>query len=779
MSEHWALIRDVALLVDSDGRIVSASPSIESSYGHDPAAVVGRPILDLIHPDSCVIIEAYLARPDLADPAESSAIQVKGSDGGWTPSIVWMTSRQLPDGPQLGLGMGLRPADGAMANAHAREQAALERLRLIDEMKHRLLEAVSHELRTPLTIICGFAETFSRKGVTFTPERLAEVGRSIDRQAVRLQRIVGDLMDLDRVSRGALLVERQPTDLAAAVIAVAEQVPMGGRALNLDLEPVTVPVDRTKFDRIVESLLVNVRRHTPPETNAWVRLVAQDDGALLEVADDGPGLSEQLKGDVFSPFTQEAPLDPASPGLGLGLALARRFTELHGGRCWVEDRPGGGARFGLFFPAGDSVLDLDELNEKLATAQAHERVVGGSARPVELRAESLALVRSMLRTARRELGMRVAYLSVFTETEQVVVAVDGDGAPVGVEPGGRFALEDTYCVRMVRGEIGNLVVDARREPVLANLPSTQTGLVCYAGVPVHLPNGHVFGSLCCADDQARPELNPSQTAVLQAVAEMLGGQLGQHQLVTLQDRETARRVEDIISHPHSLRTVFQPIVDLSDGTVTGVESLTRFNDSQVRPPDVWFADAERVGLASRLEQLAILSALRGLRHLRAPCYLAINVSPGTIADGGLRPLLGRISLDRVVIEITEHAVVEDYERLRAYLGPFRNGGAKVAIDDVGSGFASLRHVLRLEPDIIKMDRSLVHEVTSDPAQRAVAVALAELGRNLNVKVVAEGVEDEATLTILRHAGVTHAQGWLFDRPGDLPLKVPSYPIAAP
>lgn len=771
----WELVRDVGLLVDGDGRVASVTPSVLATYGHRPEAVVGRPLIDLVHPDSRVTVEAYLSRPDLVDPGEPFRLPVAHADGSWVHSLARLQRWEAPDG-RGGVKVMLRPVEGSVDGALAQERAASQRLQLVDEMKHRLLEAVSHELRTPLTIIGGFAETLQRDGVEFTTERLRQVGVSIDRQAVRLQRIVSDLMDLDRVSRGVLLTHGEDTDLASVTIEVVEQVALGPRALNLQLDRVTAVVDRAKFERIVECLLVNVRRHTPPDTTVWIRLRARDGGALLEVADDGPGVPDEVKAEVFSPFTQGRLLDPSSPGLGLGLSLAHRFAQLHGGRCWVEDRDGGGARFFVFLAAdGRPEVDLDTLNSKLAEGRALERTAfDGPQAPVQLRPEALGIVNSVLRTVRREMGMQVAYLSAFTDTEQVVLAVDGDGGPVGVRAGGSFPIEDTYCVRMIRGEVGNLIVDTTAEPVVANLSATGAGLACYAGVPVRLPNGQVFGTLCCADPQPHDDLAPSQVAVLRTAAGLIGDHVGHRQLLAADNRDITRRVEQVLSRPDSLHTVYQPIVDVTDGHVAGVEALTRFPDSDLRPPDVWFADAARVGLGTQLEQVTILGALRGLERLPENCYLSVNLSPATVVSGGLRPLLGRIAAERIVIEITEHAAVDDYEALRTGLRPFRNAGMRLAIDDVGSGFASLRHVLRLTPDIIKIDRSLVHEVTTDPAQHAIAIALAELGRRVGTNVVAEGVEDRATLDMLHHAGITHAQGWLFDRPGPLPLERTRY-----
>lgn len=771
--DPWDLVCDVVLYADDGGRVVGVTPSVSNSLGHRPSELVGRPLVDLLHPDSRVTVEAYLSQPGLAVSADPARVRVRRSDGSWVPTV---TRFVRPNGDPAGLTLVVRPVEGSVDVALERERQALERLQLVDEMKHRLLEAVSHELRTPLTIIGGFAETLQREGLRFDTARLREVGESVGRHALRLQRIVSDLMDLDRVSRGALVDRREPADLSTAIIEVVEQVALGARQLHLQLDPVTVPVDRAKFDRIVENLLVNVRRHTPEGTTVWVRLAVEDGGAVLEVADDGPGLSDELKAQVFSPFAQGRLLDPSSPGFGLGLALVHRFTQMHGGTCSVQDRGGGGALFRVFLPSdGDAGPDLEEINTKLEAARAHEQAISGRDDGVRLRPDAFGVVTSLLRTVRREMDMRVAFLSAFTGTEHIVLAMDGDGEPVGVRPGGTTPIEDTLCVRMIRGDVGNLIVDTAAEPAVAELPATRAGMACYAGVPVHLPNGQVFGTLCCADDGTRDDLTPAELSVLRTIAGVMGDQLGREQLLEVDDREKIARIEGLLSRPDALRTVYQPIVRIDAGRVAGAEALTRFPDSQIRPPDVWFADAGEVGLASHLEQLTVMRAVRGLEQLPDDCYLSINLSPATVLAGGLRPLLGRIPAERIVVEITEHAAVSDYAALETGLRPFRDAGMRLAIDDVGSGFASLRHVLRLSPDIIKIDRSLVHQVTSDVAQLAIATALSHLGHRIGASIVAEGVEDRATLQELRVAGITHAQGWLFDRPGPLPLPRTTYP----
>ncbi|MBW3665269.1 MAG: EAL domain-containing protein [Actinobacteria bacterium] len=770
MIDLWDHVGDVVLSVDGDGRIAAVSPSVTTVLGHIPGDLVATPAVTLIHPDERVVIEAYLTRTTPTASPRTLSFRAVTADGSWTPARAWVH-------PVEGEGfvLVLRPVDASEERLAESERRALEKLQLVDEMKQRLVEAVAHELRHPLTVISGFAQTLQRPGFEVERELLERIGQSIGAQADRLQHIVDDLIEFDRAGRGLVGRERAPIDVADVVLEAADDIPIGPRQLRVAVTPVRLPADAGRVRRVVQSLLANVAQHTPPGTTAWVRLTEQDGGALLEVSDDGPGLPEEVRRRAFSPFVQANPGNGSGTGIGVGLALVRRYAEAHGGRAWLEDRADGGTTVLVFLPgppAADALTAMADVGSGEGDLPA-EVTVGAGVVPM-LPPDVAHTVTSMLRTLRDELDMRTAYLSRFTSTEQVVLAVDGDGASIGIETGQRIPLENTYCVRMVRGEIGHLVPDTSAVPELRSLPATRDGIACYAGVPLRLPDGHIFGTLCCADDRTRPDLRAGDVRVLQTVARLLGHELAREQVIADDDRETRARIETVLGQVDGVQMMFQPIIDMATGAVAGVEALARFSDSEMRPPDVWFSDAARVGLGEQLEQLAVIRALRGLKQLPVECYLAVNLSPDTVAAGGLRPLLGRVDLRRVVLEITEHAAVHDYNRVQTMLRPFRDAGARLAIDDVGSGFASLRHVLRLEPEIIKIDRSLVTEVADDPAQRAVAAAFGKLAAALGTKLVAEGVEDTPTLNVLAEAGITHAQGWLFARAGPLPLERTDY-----
>ena len=240
----------------------------------------------------------------------------------------------------------LRRSEQKYSEAFHREREATRRLRALDEMKNTFLEAVSHDLRTPLTSILGSAVTLEQSGMDIPREDAVDLLRRIASNARKLERLLGDLLDLDRLQRGIITPQRRRIDVGALVRgAVREFEQLGGRKVECGSDELIANVDPPKVERIVENLLSNASRHTSPESRIWARVERREDGLLLVVEDEGGGVPDDLKDAIFEPFRQGPGPASASPGVGVGLSLVARFAELHGGRAWVEDRPGGGASF--------------------------------------------------------------------------------------------------------------------------------------------------------------------------------------------------------------------------------------------------------------------------------------------------------------------------------------------------------------------------------------------------------------------------------------------------
>jgi EAL domain-containing protein (putative c-di-GMP-specific phosphodiesterase class I) len=368
----------------------------------------------------------------------------------------------------------------------------------------------------------------------------------------------------------------------------------------------------------------------------------------------------------------------------------------------------------------------------------------------------------ILSLARAALDMDVALVGRF-DGDFVVEAVAGEHEWFDLETGTRIPAEQTYCRRMVRGELPQLVRDARDDERTADLPVTrEAGIGAYLGVPIRLWDGTLYGTLCCLSRAPEPSLNERDVRFMRVLAEILADQLDREELESEMRRLEWSRIRSVLDRDE-LDVEFQPVVDLRDRQIVSFEALTRFWVDPQRSPSVWFAEAAEVGLGVELELAAIRTALQRLDDFPAGVSLAINVSPTAAVDCRFSDLLIDVA-DRLVIEITEHAQVDDYEALLAALTPLREAGAQLAIDDVGAGFANLRHILRLAPDIVKLDLSLTKEIARDPARRALATSLVNFADGVGASIVAEGISSNDDLESLRSLGVDYGQGFYLARP---------------
>jgi EAL domain-containing protein (putative c-di-GMP-specific phosphodiesterase class I) len=369
-------------------------------------------------------------------------------------------------------------------------------------------------------------------------------------------------------------------------------------------------------------------------------------------------------------------------------------------------------------------------------------------------------VEQILELARRHLDMEVAFIAQFSDGRQLFRAVDGDSESFGIRLQDGPPLAETFCQLMVSGEIANLIPGAADHPRVRNLPTRRRSRIgSYIGVPLRLSDGTLYGSFCCLSHQAGTDLDQRDVRFLQ----MLAGLLVRNLDIEANEQRERDEIRAIIDHEDVCIAV-QPIVRLHDQRCVGMEALARFPG--VGTPDEVFAAAHRGALGASLERMTARRALTLVLPLLGPDqYLAVNMSPAVACEVGrtLDPdtLIGR---DRLVLEITEHAEVDSYEELSNVLLPLRERGLRLAIDDVGAGYASMRHVIELQPDIIKIDRSLVHDLAADGARRRVISSLVLLGLDLDATVVAEGVERVEDLEGLRDLGVDAAQGYLIARP---------------
>jgi EAL domain-containing protein (putative c-di-GMP-specific phosphodiesterase class I) len=245
-------------------------------------------------------------------------------------------------------------------------------------------------------------------------------------------------------------------------------------------------------------------------------------------------------------------------------------------------------------------------------------------------------------------------------------------------------------------------------------------------------------------------------------------------------RRLKRAVADVIDNQR-LTIAFQPIVNFETGTVAGAEALSRFSVDPSITPDVWFARAEEVGRGLDLELLAVRMALQAALGIPGVPYIGVNVSPATLAHPRLLEVLldAPIPATRIMVEVTEHTQVDDYKVLQGPREQLRAHGILLAVDDAGSGYASLQRIVALAPDLIKLDRTLLTGIEHDKARRALVAAVVMFSLESGASVCGEGVETVGEFEALCDLGVDAVQGFLLGRPSTSPEDWQRWPGATP
>jgi PAS domain S-box-containing protein len=339
------------------------SPFVEQMLGYSAEVATGDPEwwARALHPDDRERVLAEWTKSDETGEPYAGEYRLIAADG----RTVWIRDeavllRDDAGDPVHWQGVMLDITDSKQANddltrALDLERQGVEDMRRADEIKTTFLTAVSHDIRTPLSAILGNALTLEegdRLGIT--DEERKQLTHSLAAKARRLNTIVTDLLDTERLARGVVEPKLQEIAVGRLVsLLVWDSETMAGRQVHMDTRSVTAWVDPQMISRIVENLLMNAARHTPPESQVWVKVVPEDGNVLIAVEDDGPGLPEEHRESIFQPFEHGPMTSVHNPGVGVGLSLVAKFAELHGGRVWVEEREGGGASFKVLIPRGD------------------------------------------------------------------------------------------------------------------------------------------------------------------------------------------------------------------------------------------------------------------------------------------------------------------------------------------------------------------------------------------------------------------------------------------
>ena len=381
-------------------------------------------------------------------------------------------------------------------------------------------------------------------------------------------------------------------------------------------------------------------------------------------------------------------------------------------------------------------------------------------------------IQDILQAIRTHLHMEVAFLSEFLLEKRIYRYVDSEWENNPIYPGKSDPLENTYCNLVAKGALPELMQDAGSNAIAAGLADTQAiPIGAYLSVPITLSDSKLLGSFCCFSRTPDNTLNQRDLELMHAFAELAGKAIERTRRIKSIKQITLDVVNKII-RGEAMYSAYQPIFDLLKNKITGFEALSRFPDLPMNAPNIWFREAHEIGMGIHLEVRAIELAMSNIKYFHDDTYVSMNISPQTITSTSIAQLLNAShELSRIVLEITEHDAVHQYDEIAETLKPYRALGLKVAVDDAGAGYASFRHILNLRPDYIKLDMSLTHHIDTDPARRALAAALVHFSNETGCDLIAEGVENSEELSTLIELGIHKAQGFFLGRP----LRLQEFP----
>lgn len=335
----------------------------------------------------------------------------------------------------------------------------------------------------------------------------------------------------------------------------------------------------------------------------------------------------------------------------------------------------------------------------------------------------------------------------------------------------QFEMQSMLCVPLVRGRrtFGVMTVSSRRTSAFDTADELiLRGLADFVGVVVAAASDldRITAALLADDSEIaylagesdRQREIGSDTRRL-FVANVLSPDAAS-------DLVARKRIEQALA-PGGFAVVFQPIVDLREKRPVGLEALTRFANEPTRPPNVWFEEAHSVGMGVEMELAAVKLALSHQPEIPPDVHLAVNVGPLAIASPAFPEMLSRADAHHVVVELTEQAEIRDYAVLNQAISTVRAIGARLAVDDTGAGVSSLAHILKLAPNWIKLDRALTTGVDRDPVRRALASSLVTFAEETGSLIVAEGIETDGELAVLRSLGIRYGQGFYLRPPSSL------------
>lgn len=407
-------------------------------------------------------------------------------------------------------------------------------------------------------------------------------------------------------------------------------------------------------------------------------------------------------------------------------------------------------------------MDIHASRPRLVAEYGLSRLLRDTFKPGD--GSTADVLDQLLHAARLYLGMEVAFISRFGGERRIFRCVDQERGLNLLRVSDSDPLDSSFCKKVVEGRLPELIHNAQTDREAQQIPATrELGIGAHVSVPIRMADGSVYGTFCSFSFHADHSLNERDLALMRVFSSIAAGLIETEMRQSREEEEKRARITALIEE-NGLFMVWQPIVEIASGQLIGVEALARFPRGPHSGPEQWFNEAAETGLADKLEARAIEQGLEMLQALPVNVYVACNISAATFLEPSVQALLANHPLERIVLEITEHDVIEDYAPLAEQLAPLREKGLRLAVDDAGAGYASFRHILSLRPDVIKLDMSLTRDIDKDISRRSLAASLMRFAHELGCQLVAEGVETPEELATLADLGVHKAQGFYLHRP---------------
>jgi len=755
-----------------NGRITWISPSVERVFGWKPSELIGHPSFDIIAPEDIDRVTAaretirsgklldrfecrYLTSTGQRRWMSTHAQRVITSDPGSNSLVVALQDIHEGHANRLALA-ALDSVNSALVVAADEAQIESDICRLVVEVGGFARARYDRRSGTLAEASAPVAPRPSPKGAPESPE-----GMSIELPVA-----------VDGVVDGALTVWSLESDaLGPSVIATLERM-----AYQMGMAVSRVRTREQLIEALNEQQLLTTAIEQTGEsvivTDLGLKIIYAN---AATVATTGYSLDEIIGS------------NPRMFASGLhGSEFYRAIaTTLRQGRTWrgvIVNRN----RSGELYEEDSSITPVRGEDGEISSFVCVLRDIGRE-RKLEadldrLRSDRDSVVKVMadVRVGATVESTAASFCQAVTRLEDI-----GEARVLLIDPGGEVIPLGTDGPLFVGWEVGvplhfdhldDLIETTRAgpwwlpmaEPVGEGLvePEVETslreaGIVSVGFAPITWESRMVGVLIVGSQTSENGRWAEARAAVMDQLSSFAGSVVGA-QAGRRGERAQRRTAIRAIIEIAAFRPVYQPIIDLSTDEVLGYEALTRFDDG--RRPDLMFEEAHAVGLGVELETACALAAVRGAAGLPSGMWLAVNFSPATVVSGEMANVVCQAGRP-VVVEITEHVEVESYVAVRDAVRSCP--GVRISVDDAGAGYASLRHILELQPDFVKLDIGLVHNIDTDPARQALAAGLHHYAEETGTTLIAEGVESvEERATIVR-LGIRLGQGYLFGRPASL------------